>query len=52
MPVTVVIHQADTSEQLKILLVQVVAALHSLGAGELADSELRKIERQVTVAAR
>lgn len=28
-------------------LIQVVAAMHTLGAGEAADAELRKVERQV-----
>lgn len=31
---------------------QVVAALHSLGAGEAADAELRKAERQVAALCR
>lgn len=29
---------------------QIVAALHALGAGEQADAEVRKTERQVTAA--
>lgn len=33
-----------------LVTIQVVAALHALGAGELADSEVRKWERQVTRA--
>lgn len=30
-----------------LVLIQVVAAMHTLGAGEAADAELRKVERQV-----